>query len=179
MADGIGSYRRYLKGETSALEDLLRIYGDALIHFAYSFLHDECAAEDVMDECFIKLLSKTRLFPGEGSLKAFLFKIARNRCIDILRKRKKVLPLDERMEESFLSDTEEEAIHLEEKRRVRIALEGLPPGYREVLQLVYLEGFSAKEASTILHKSRKQIYNLLERARASLRGILNEEDFSL
>ena len=178
MADGIGSYRRYLKGDVSALDDLLRIYGDALIRFAYSFLRDEPAAEDVMEECFIGLLAKKRHFPEERSLKAFLFKTARNRCVDVLRKRRRISPLDEHVESASPFDVEEEAFLSDRKRRLLAAMEGLSPGYREILELVYLEGFSAAEASAILHKSRKQIYNLLERAKTTLRGILNEEDFS-
>lgn len=177
MADGTASYKRYLMGESNALEDLLRIYGDALIRFAYSFLHDVHSAEDVMDECFVVLLAKRRDFSGEQSLKAFLFKTARNKCVDVLRKRKKVLPLDERAAGAMLFDAEEEALLSEKKRALYKALQTLPEGYGDVLKLVYLEGFTIEETAAILHKSKKQVYNLLSRARASLRGAVSEEVF--
>jgi RNA polymerase sigma-70 factor (ECF subfamily) len=54
-------------------------------------------------------------------------------------------------------------------------MQKLPEQYRQVLQLIYLEDFSVPEVCTILGKDPKQIYNLLTRARSSLRTELEKE----
>lgn len=177
MTDGVVCYDRYLKGDGSALESLVRIYGDALIRFSYSFLRDESAAEDVMDETFITLLVKRRHFREEKSLKAFLFKVARNKCLDYLRRDRRLTPLDEGAVGKLMGDAEEEAILSERNQRFYLALQELPPNYREALELFYLEGFSVEEIAAILRKNRKQVYNFLQRAKERLRKILKKEGF--
>lgn len=176
-ADGESSYLRFLKGDASALEELVRAYGDALIRFAYSFLHDEALCEDVMEDAFATLLYKRREFPAERSFKAFLFRVVRNKCLDHLRFRKKVSPLRADLVEALLSDAEEEAMLSERDRQLYLCMQRLPTLYASVLQLVYLEGFHVREAGAILHKSPKQTYNLLQRAKSKLREILEKEGF--
>lgn len=55
-------------------------------------------------------------------------------------------------------------------------LQKLPAEYRDVLCLSYLEGFSVTEMTTILRKTKKQIYNLSERAKKALKQILMQEE---
>lgn len=71
------------------------------------------------------------------------------------------------LEERFLAD--------ERKRAVNAALERLSEEMRTVVHLVYFEELSADEAAKVMKKSRKQIYNLLYRAKDALRAILGEE----
>jgi RNA polymerase sigma-70 factor (ECF subfamily) len=62
----------------------------------------------------------------------------------------------------------------EQKRRVNDALNQLSEEMRLVVHLVYFEGLAPEEAANVLKKNRKQVYNLLYRAKTALRTILAE-----
>lgn len=173
--NGASSYHRFLKGDMNALEELVGIYGDALVRFAYCFLGDPYAAEDVMEESFAALIVRRKSFTDGAKLKAYLFKIARNKCMDALRTRKRYAPLHEESCETLFGDAEQDVLNIERNKKLYGALQQLPKTYRETLDLVYLEGFSVAETAAILHKNRKQIYNLLARSKRTLKEILEKE----
>lgn len=174
---GASSYHRYLQGDQNALEDLVREYGDRLVRFAYCILGDPYAAEDVMEDAFASLIVKKKNFVENAKFQTYLFQIARNRCYDLLRRRKRLvfLPLNDLGRFSESVDPEEEAIGFEEKERLYASLRSLPENYRSVLELVYFEEFSIEQTAAILHKSKKQVYNLLSRAKTHLKGLLEKE----
>ena len=172
---GASSYHRYLQGDDSALEELVREYGDVLVRFAYCFLNDYYSAEDVMEDTFATLIVKRKKFSERAKFKTYLFKIARNKCIDILRTRRKTVELEDNLSD-LLSDSPESAAMLTDRNKMLYkSILKLTEAYRQVLILVYFEEFSIEETGKILHKNRKQIYNLLSRARASLKEILIKE----
>lgn len=174
---GARSYHRYLQGDKNALEELVKEYGDRLVRFSYCILGDPYAAEDVMEDTFAALIVKKKKFDGNAKFSTYLFQIARNRCMDVLRRRKKLQPLP-LLEAGYFfesSDPEEEAIGAEEKERLYESLRTLPESYQSVLDLVYFEGFSIEQTAKILHKNRKQVYNLLSRAKSQLRAHLEKE----
>lgn len=175
---GASSYHRYLQGEQKALEELVLEYGDKLVRFAYCILGDPYAAEDVMEDTFATLIVKRKRFTENAKFGTYLFQIARNRCFDLLRRRKKLRPLPLNDVGTFTesSDPEEEAIGAEEKERLYAKLRSLPETYRSVLELVYFEECSIEQTAKILKKNRKQIYNLLARAKSLLKALLEKED---
>lgn len=172
---GASSYHRYLQGDASALTDLVREYGDALVRFAYCFLNDYYAAEDVMEDTFATLIIKRKKFTQKAKFKTYLFSIARNKCIDLLRARKRILPLEDNLAD-LLTDSPETAMLLTDRnKKLYKCMQQLPEAYRQVLNLVYFEEFTIEETGKILRKNRKQVYNLLSRARSSLKQILIKE----
>ena len=72
------AYERYLLGEESAAEILVERYGDALIFYINGYIKDLHDAEDLMIEAFSLLFAKERPIRNEGSVKAYLYKTARN-----------------------------------------------------------------------------------------------------
>ena len=175
--NGVSSYHRFLKGDMNALEELVSIYGDALVRFAYCFLGDPYAAEDVMEEAFAALIVRRKSFTDGAKFKAYLFKIARNKCMDALRSRKRYTHLSEDACDTLFGDAETDVLNVERNKMLYGALQQLPKTYRETLDLVYLEGFTVAETAAILHKSRKQIYNLLARSKRTLKEILRKEGY--
>ena len=173
--NGASSYHRFLKGDPAALEELVSIYGDALVRFAYCFLSDRYAAEDIMEDAFAALIVRRKSFTDGAKLKAYLFKIARNKCMDALRTRTRYARFNEDVCEVLFGDAEEDVLKKERNKKLYSALQKLPKTYRETLDLVYLEGFSVAETAAILHKNRKQIYNLLARSKRTLKEILEKE----
>ena len=172
---GASSYHRYLQGDKSALEDLVREYGDTLVRFAYSFLNDYYSAEDVMEDTFATLIIKRKKFTEKAKFKTYLFKIARNTCIDILRTRKRTVPLEDNLFNLLSDNPESTALLSDRNKQLYKSMLQLPEAYCQVLILIYFEDFSVEDTASILRKNRKQIYNLLSRARASLREILIKE----
>lgn len=81
--------------ETPCVEDWLNLYGDALYAFAYSKLKQPEAAEDVVQETFLSAYKAYDSFKGEASVKTWLFSILRNKIIDLYRKQKRQVPVDD------------------------------------------------------------------------------------
>ena len=72
-----------------------------------------------------------------------------------------------------------EQAYIKEERKIIVhkALQRLQPDYRQVLYLIYFEDFTNAEAAAVMKKSKRQIENLLYRAKASLKSELNKEGF--
>ena len=169
-------YRRFLAGDVKALEELVRIYSDALVRFAFSYVHDFQTAEDIMADTFASLMIKRKNFREIAQFKTYLYKIARNKAIDYLRAQKRFLPITERSAHS--PSAEEDLLRREREEQLYAHIQDLAPQYAEVLQLHYFEEFSVKEMCKILHKSTKQVYNLLSRAKLTLKENFCKEGIS-
>lgn len=173
--DAIRCYRRFLSGDAEALERLVREYSDALVRFAYCYVKDSAIAEDVMEDAFAALIVKRRPFNDADNLRAYLYKIVRNKCVDYLRLHKKRVSLSDVDRVLVGAETETALLRRENSRTVYKALQKLPPQYREVLYLTYFEEYGVDELSHLLKCTKKQIYNLLSRAKLSLKQLLIQE----
>lgn len=180
MDNGASSYRRFLDGDENGLVEIIRDYKDGLIFYINSFVSDIHTAEEIAEDTFIKLFTHRPRDNGKGSFKTWLYTIGRNKAIDWLRRNPKGKTLsDEEITES-LADTEElETLYIKEERKIAVhkALSKLKNEYRQVLYLIYFEGFSNKEAARIMKKSVHGIETLAYRARQSLKAVLEKEDF--
>lgn len=171
-------YCKFLQGDAEALEELVRAYSDALLRFVYLFVNDSAAAEDIMEDAFAALIAKRKRFNGDGALKAYLYKIARNKSIDCLRsRRRKEVPLADVENVLAAADAERQVIDGVRNERLYACIAALPAGYRDVLSLTYFDGFSAEEAGRVMGKTRKQVYNLLARAKRALKESMIKEGY--
>lgn len=175
---GESSYRRFLEGDTSAVEELVLLYGDALVRFAYCYVKDSVIAEDIMEDAFASLLSRRKRFQSGENLRAYLYKITRNKCIDHLRFSKRHVALYDYENVLVSGDFSEGVTKRARNRTLYKCMNELSPQYAEVLYLIFIEGYSIEEACKLLKKSKKQVYNLLARAKTSLKQRLEQEGFS-
>ena len=155
---GESSYRRFLQGDSQALEALICTYSDALVRFAYSYVKNSAVAEDLVADTF-----------------ALLYKVAYSRCVDHLRKHKKEIPLEDVEDIPAFQDVQADYLRRDRNEKLYLCMQRLPEQYRELLQLTYFSGFSLEECGNILGKSRKQIYNLHNRAKITLKLLLEKE----
>ena len=162
----------------NALEKLIRTYSDTLTRYAYCYVQDASLAEDIMEETFAALLVHHKHFHSEDHLQAYLYKVARNKSIDHLRKRKREVSLSDVEEVLYGGDVESRVIRDSLNQQIYICMQQLPAQYKEVIYLSYFEDFSNDEVCRLMKKSKKQVYNLLSRARVALKEIFVKEGIS-
>ncbi len=168
-------YLQYLQGNESMLGKLVEKYSDGLVRFAYCIVSDAAVAEDAVADVFATIIVSRRHFSPKATFKTYLYKMVRNKCLDYLRFHKKFVPLCD-VENVLGENTLEEQVESADKKQALYkCLLQLPTQYRDVLQLAYLEEFSVQEICAITKKNSKQVYNLLSRAKNSLKLLLNKE----
>ena len=164
--------KQLYKLDESALTELVVAYRLPLIAFVCTYIHDEFIAEDIVSEVFVRLLVKEPKLRDEKVLKTYLFSVAKNMSIDYLRKRKREKAWVEECEKTAGCKTswfiENALIQSEEKKELFNAIETLPAGYRETLYLHYFEEMTIEQIAKTMGKTKKQIYNLLARAKKLL-----------
>lgn len=176
MSDkGLSHYERYLSGDDSGLEALVRTYSDPLVRFAYCFVQNAAAAEDIMEDTIATLIMKRKRMDSGDKLHGYLYKIARNKSIDYLRQHRRTVPLEDVENVLTAGDMETEHFRRARNETVYICMQKLPEQYKEILHLTYFEGFSLSEISRIMHRSMKQIYNLHTRAKNAMKELLTKE----
>ena len=181
MDNGASSYRRYLDGDDNAIAEIVAVYKDGLILYLNGFVKNIFLAEELTEDTFFRLIVKRPWFSGRCSFKTWLYTIGRNVAMDHLRRRRKVSDLSvEELEHCLAEEADLERSYLreEQKQLLHRTIRTLNPDYRQVLYLVYFEGFSNREVAVILGKSERQIRNLLYRAKQALKAALEKEGFT-
>ena len=177
MQTGEYYYRKYVNGDDSAFEEIVRIYYDGLILFINGYLHSLTDAEDVASECLLFIAVHKRRFNFKNSLKTYLYTIARSKSLNFIKKRKR--KQTENIEDYVNLSTSEPLldellIKKENFSNLYEAIDKLPEEMQSIVYLFYFENMSYEEISTITAKSLKQVDNLLYRARKHLKEILKE-----
>ena len=177
MDNGASSYRRYLNGEEEAFDEIVEELFEPLVFFIDRYVRDIYAAEDIAIDAFSDLIVHRHRYHFGVSLKTYLFMIGRSRALNYIKScaRRRELPLEEAACLEDRKDMEQRLLLDEQKRAVNAALGELPEAMRLAVHLVYFEALSYEEAARVMKKSRKQIDNLLYRAKRMLRAILEKE----
>ena len=178
MDHGACSYRRFLDGDESAFDEIMNELFHGLVFFVDRFVQDTHAAEDIAIDAFSDLIVHKHRYNFKVSLKTYLYMIGRSRALDYLKHRK-VIAFTELTEETEVATAEktlEEQVLAEERKRVvNAAIEKLPEDMRVVIHLIYFEEMTYEEAAKVMKKNRKQVDNLLYRAKKELRSLLRED----
>jgi RNA polymerase sigma-70 factor (ECF subfamily) len=134
--------------DENAMEDLFRRYSGVVYSVALRVLHDSGQAEDVLQEVFLQLWRDPTVFVQQrGSLGGWLVVVARNRAIDLLRRRKPTDSVDDVVLASSVN-VAEEAERNTTMQKVREVIAGLPQEQRNTLELAYFEGLSHTEIAS-------------------------------
>jgi RNA polymerase sigma factor (sigma-70 family) len=176
--------KRTLAGDQSAFEMLVRRYNVPIFNFICHSLGDYDLACDISQQVFLQLyISMPTLRTGEP-LKAWLFQVARNRCLDELRRKKAVhfseleginddddlSPLDIMPDPRPLPETIAERHDLQQT--LREAIDALPPKFRSVVLLRYTTQMSFSEIGKTLSMPEATAKTYFQRARPLLRAAL-------
>ncbi len=179
MDNGADIYRRFLAGDNDGMVELIDLYKDGLSLFINSLVNNICISEELMEETFVRLVVKRPKYSGNSSFKTWLFAIGRNIAFDYLKKSSKhgSIPIDDMYDLSDEENIEHSYIKEEQKIMLYKALGKLKTDYSQVLHLAFLEGFSNSETAKIMHKTTRQIENLIYRAKIALKTELEKEGF--
>ncbi len=180
MDNGASSYRRFLAGDEDGMVEIIRDYKDGLMLYLNRYVQNIHVAEDLTEDTFVKIVVKRPRYSQKSSFKTWLYAIGRNIAIDYLRKsgNSSALSLDEAA--VLLADEESvERTYIKGEQNLILhrALKRLAPDYQRVLYLLYFEEMEHSQIATVLHKSNRQISNLVYRAKLSLKTELEKEDF--
>ena len=150
----------YKQGNAIALEQLMVLTYKNLYSLAYTYLKDRMLAEDVVSEAYIKVIEKIHLVKNEQNLNGYLRTIVINRSLDIIRKRKKELSV----EEQIIEITPSNSLTSTDTKNVRIVLAQLPKTEREIL-LLWQYDFTLKQISEKTGFTINQVRLLLQKAK--------------
>ncbi len=170
-------YRRFLDGDQTAFAEIIEMYRNPVTFFIQRYVQDICAAEDIAADVFMQLVVSPQKFNFKSSLKTYLFVMARSRALDHLRRQKRhpSVSIEDAAEQlADTQDLEEQVLGNDEKRRLHEAIGKLPEPQQIAVHLVYFEDYSYEDAARIMKKTRKQVDNLLYRAKQTLRELLGE-----
>lgn len=145
---------------------LMDQYGDSILRYAYSYLHNMSDAEEILQDTLLTYLVNKPAFANEAHAKAWLFRVAGNLSKNRIRYNG-YRNHDELMEELVAEEKED-------LRFVWEAVSQLPENYREVIHLFYQEGFTTAEIGAILGRREVTVRSDLSRARKKLKEILKE-----
>ncbi|WP_363293571.1 RNA polymerase sigma factor [uncultured Ruminococcus sp.] len=95
MDNGASSYNRFLSGDKSGLEEIIRLYSDSLTLYICTLVGNIDDAREIMTETFIKLYMKKPKFSGKSLFKTWLYSIARHTSYDYLKNKQKYQTLSE------------------------------------------------------------------------------------
>ncbi len=184
---------RYQRGDKGAFTALVRRHQTALYNFAFRQLRLQSAAEDVVQEAFVRVVQNAADFKHEARFTTWVYAITRNLCIDQLRKRalRRHASLDdsrsgeeggptlgEQTADSRAS-VEREATGSELKDRIVGALDTLPDEQREVFLLREIAGLPFKEIAEVTGIAENTVKSRMRYALERLQEALAEyEEYS-
>jgi RNA polymerase sigma-70 factor (ECF subfamily) len=139
-------------------------------------VNDTMEAEDIMQEAFLQAFSRIHSYTGEGSFGSWLKRIVINKSLDVIRKRKIQVSLeDESMEfPDIVEENREEEIRLQ-VAEVKEAISELPEEYRVIINLFLLEQYNHEEISEMLQITNNLSRTRLVRAKQKVLKILKEK----
>jgi len=163
-------------GDRHALEVLYSRHSVGVYRFALRFVGDEGIAEDVMHEVFFDVWRKAKSFEGRSQVSTWLLGVARNKALQIARRRRPEHLNDEACEAiEDAADDPERAIQRKQNGSILFeCLKSLSPVHREIINLIYYHGKSIDEAAQTIRVPRNTVKTRIFYARSHLAKLLVE-----
>lgn len=158
------------RGETAAFEELVRIYQADIWRLCHHLLGDRSAADDATQEAFLRAYRFVPKFKGGSKFSTWLFSIARNCCLDEMRRAGRL----RRLSEAVKAQPERLPPRSEAGVEVREAVCGLGMDLREPLVMIDVLGLSYAEAGEALRLPVGTVKSRVHRARTLLAETLGD-----
>lgn len=169
-------------GDPRALEDLMKGYSPVLCKYAESFVADSFLARDVVQEVFVKLWQYNGTFDDIPSLKAFLFTVTKNGCLNMLRSRERLNSKHydaARFNQFEVQPVYDQIVKLEYIAQINQIVQQMPQKMQEVFLLSFEEGLSIAQIAEKLNVTVKTVRNQKYRSLIMLRKQLGSTGIPL
>ena len=161
-----------LQNKPAAQRELYQKYSPKMLSVCYRYGHNREDAEDMLQEGFIKVFSQMHTFENRGSLEGWIRRIMVHTCINILKKNKKFNESVDLIHATTLQVREDAIPSIIQAKQVIECIRLLPIGYRTVLNLYAIEGFSHREIGEMLDIEESTSRSQYTRAKAMLEVVL-------
>jgi RNA polymerase sigma factor (sigma-70 family) len=161
-----------LHNEPAAQRELYNRYSPKMLSVCYRFAQSREDAEDMLQEGFIKVFTQIHTFQNKGAFEGWIRRIVVHTCINFLKKYKK---FNENVDLAYATTVhvkEETIPSIMQARQIIECIRLLPVGYRTVLNLYALEGYSHKEIGDMLDREESTSRSQYTRSKAMLEVIL-------
>ncbi len=184
MCDELKVIDRVLKGDVDAFGILVKRYEKQIVNYIFRMIGDYQDALELSQEVFLKAYLALKTYRSEYSFSTWLYRIAKNRTIDFIRKRKlSTVSIEGQGDEDSVKPQYEDAglkpdEVFEKKRKEKLvgkAVSKLPLEYREVIIMYHVDGLKYEEIAEILDLPIGTVKNRIFRARKILKEILEGE----
>ena len=172
--------RRAVSGSAEAVEELVRRHRRPIYNLALRMVGPDEAA-DILQETFLEMVRSLDRFRGEASIRSWLYRVAANRCLDLLRRRKRrpSFSLEDLLESGGdralgNPDNIPDPDRIGERQSIEKALNELPTLQRAVVILRDVQGLSYEEIARALDVPAGTVKSRLARARSHLADRLRE-----
>jgi len=157
-------WQRIQKGDEAAFQKLFYRHHPAMVNLAFILLRDESMAKDIAQDVFVRLWIKRNDFQIHGAWKAYLLSAVRNRCINELKKEKKLDFTDQIESYSPVQGASDNLQLTDLEKSIQVGIKKLPDACRTVFVLRRVEDLSLKEIANQLGISPKTVENQLTKA---------------
>ena len=161
-----------LNNDAAAQRELYNKYSSKMLSVCYRYAHNREDAEDMLQEGFIKVFLQVHTFENRGAFEGWIRRIIVHTCINILKKNKKFNESVDIIHANGLLVREETVPAIIQAKQVVECIRMLPIGYRTVLNLYAVEGFSHREIAGLLDIEESTSRSQYTRAKAMLEDIL-------
>jgi RNA polymerase sigma factor (sigma-70 family) len=161
-----------IKNDASAQQELYHYYSPKMLSVCYRYAKNREDAEDMLQEGFIKVFMQIRQFQNRGALEGWIRKIMVHTCINSLKKNKKFSESVDIIYANSIHVREDAIPSILQAKQVVECIRLLPMGYKTVLNLYAIEGYSHKEIGDMLDIEESTSRSQYTRAKAMLEDIL-------
>lgn len=171
--------QRLQRGDLNALGELYERYKDLVYRVALAATRDQRAAEDILQECFVRLYTYARTVDTNRPLEPWLYRVTLNLVYDWSSKIRWMQPVEDLLEwlsglPSMFPSPDHRTEEKETAALIREVVADLPPAHRAVVALFYLEELPLDEIARILDLPVGTVKSRLHYARERLRGALTK-----
>ena len=161
-----------LKNNAAAQEALYERYSPRMLAVCYRFAKSREDAEDMLQEGFIKIYTQLHQYRNEGALEGWIRRIIVHTCINVLKKNKKFFETVDLIHANAFHTKDDMVPSIIQAKQVVECIRMLPLGYKTVLNLYAIEGYSHKEIGNMLDIEESTSRSQYTRAKAMLEDIL-------
>lgn len=161
-----------LEKNATAQQVLYERFSPKMLGVSYRYARNKEDAEDMLQEGFIKVFTQIHQYKGTGSLEGWIRRIVVHTCINHLKKNKKFAESLDIIHAKTINEPSNNIISFLQAKQVVECIRLLPLGYRTVLNLYAIEGYSHREIAIFLEIEESTSRSQYTRARALLEDIL-------